>query len=242
MTEGLPQAIVFDLDDTLIEFERHADPSWQAVAAMAADRVKAFDAGRFHIRIGVRQKAFWSDQARAQHGRMDRSWIQSVVTEALGDIGIADEELTRWLIQEYDRIRTQAIRLVPGAVDLLTRLQGQGVRLGLLTNGATEAQRPKIERFDLTRYFDAICIESEVGYGKPDRQAFTNVLTSLDTPAEDAWMVGDRLATDVAPAMDLGMHGVWVDWARAGLPPHPPAQPHSIVTSVAEIATPLRQR
>lgn len=48
-------------------------------------------------------------------------------------------------------------------------------------------------------------------------------------------MVGDNLAHDIKPALDLGMQGVWVDYARVGLPPTAPCVPSRIICTLAEL-------
>jgi hypothetical protein len=53
----------------------------------------------------------------------------------------------------------------------------------LLTNGGSKGQRLKIDRFDLAPLFDAILIEGEVGFGKPDPRIYTKALEALDACA-----------------------------------------------------------
>ena len=76
-------------------------------------------------------------------------------------------------------------------------LRSLGVALGLLTNGGSDGQRAKIERFALATHFDYIGIEGEVGFGKPHRGSYEAALRSLGAAANDTWMVGDNLEWDV---------------------------------------------
>jgi FMN phosphatase YigB (HAD superfamily) len=48
-------------------------------------------------------------------------------------------------------------------------------------------------------------------------------------------MVGDSLEADIAPAVALGMHAVWVDEAAAGLPAGVAVKPHRIVRVISEL-------
>ena len=72
------------------------------------------------------------------------------------------------MADRYTAIRDEAVRPFPGAIDTLRRLKEAGIRLGLITNGGTEMQRGKIERFDLGGFFEHIQIEGELGVGKPE--------------------------------------------------------------------------
>jgi putative hydrolase of the HAD superfamily len=47
-------------------------------------------------------------------------------------------------------------RTLPDAHNVFDALRARGTRLALVTNGASEAQRAKIDRFDLASRFDHI--------------------------------------------------------------------------------------
>ena len=81
------------------------------------------------------------------------------------------------------RFATHAIKPFDDAVATVQWLRAQGCRLALLTNGGSKAQRRKIDRFDLAPLFDAILIEGEVGFGKPDPRIYAQALATLDAPA-----------------------------------------------------------
>ncbi len=53
-------------------------------------------------------------------------------------------------------------------------------------------------------------LSEEVGFRKPDREIFLLALDRARAEPQDAWMVGDRLDADVAPAKSLGMKTVRV--------------------------------
>ena len=107
--------------------------------------------------------------------------------------------------------------------------------MGLLTNGNSEFQRGKIQRFDLARYFESIVIESEFGAGKPDQRVFRAALEQMDALPTQAWMIGDDLMRDIQPAQLLGMGTVWVDIENSGLPASSPIVPMLTVHAVADL-------
>ena len=59
-------------------------------------------------------------------------------------------------------------------------------------------------------------------------------LAAVSGAASTTWMVGDNLEADIAPAVALGMHAVWVDAERGGLPSAPPARPHRVVPAIRQ--------
>jgi FMN phosphatase YigB (HAD superfamily) len=48
-------------------------------------------------------------------------------------------------------------------------------------------------------------------------------------------MVGDSLEADIAPAVALGMHAVWVDELDGGLPSGTAVTPHRTVRVISEL-------
>lgn len=120
--------------------------------------------------------------------------------EALSRVGFERTGLGAEIANRYRDIREQGITLLPGALETIEALKAADVSLGLLTNGGSSSQRAKIERFDLARHFDFICIEGEFGCGKPDERVYRSALESLNCKPADAWMVGDNLE--------------WASWRR----------------------------
>ena len=93
----------------------------------------------------------------------------------------------------------------------------------------------KIARFEIADLFDAILVEGELGFGKPDERVYRRALSALDVKPADAWMVGDNLEWDVAAPQKLGMSGVWVDARGRGLPNDSAVKPDYIVRSLADL-------
>ena len=48
-------------------------------------------------------------------------------------------------------------------------------------------------------------LSEEVGFKKPDREIFLLALDKARIEPNDAWMIGDRVDTDVGPSRTLGM-------------------------------------
>ena len=139
------------------------------------------------------------------------------------------------LADDYRSRRVTAVEAFPGAIEALRTLRSKGVRLGLVANGEAKEQRNKVERFQLEQYFGSILIEGEFGIGKPNHEVFLHTLMKLKTQVEDAWMVGDSLHYDIAPAIELGLLGVWVDWEGKGLPKDNPTKPDRILRNITEL-------
>ena len=109
------------------------------------------------------------------------------------------------------------------------------VKLALLTNGAGEVQRAKINRFGLARYFPTCLVEGELGYGKPDQRVFKMALNKLDVRPNQAWMVGDDLERDIAGAQTAGIFSIWHDYKKTGLPAGSMVTPDKTISNITEL-------
>jgi putative hydrolase of the HAD superfamily len=230
------KALLVDLDDTLLDYSGGVDACWEAACATAAPSVER--AALLAALIDTRQW-FWSDPERHRRERVDMlgAWTK-IAARALERCGCADPRTAAAVAEAYAERRRAAWRLFPEAAPFLARLRERRVPLALVTNGDARQQRDKIERHDLARWFDVILIEGELGYGKPDHVVYLEALRRLGVAAADAWMVGDHIEFDVAAPQQLGLRGVWVDRAGAGLPAGADVRPHRIVQDLAAMLEP----
>ncbi len=232
---NLPAGMLVDLDDTIID-DSGSMQCWVEVCSQAADRLNAITGERLFAAIDARRQWLWSDPEALVTGEQLRETTVRIVTIALGDLGIESPDLARQIGETYRDLRDERLELFPGAIDALSKFRKAGVRLAMLTNGAAESQRAKIERFDLARYFDCIIVEGEFGAGKPETRVYVHALDTLGVTPDKAWCIGDSLECDVAAPMALGIYGIWHDPQRTGLPADSHVQPDRIIHSLTELA------
>ena len=232
----LPAALLLDLDDTILAFTLSADACWrEAIGRTAASLAGVTDDDVFSA-IRSAAERFWSDPGRDDRGRLDLAWARrQIVGDALAALRVGDEGVAFAIADVYHELRAERVTLFPGALSALRELRGRGIGLGLVTNGSSDGQRAKIDRFGLERRVDVICIESEQEAGKPDPRIFRAALAALDAEPYETWMVGDNLYRDVAGAQALGIAGIWYDWEGRGLPANAKVRPDHIVTSLPEL-------
>ena len=126
--------------------------------------------------------------------------------------------MSRWpqlAAQTRSRLARDAQRLFNDVDELLAVARKAQVRLGLITNGASDSQREKLRVLDLERWFEVVVVSGEVGIAKPDVSAFGLAIDKLGVERESVWHVGDSLTTDVAGAKAAGIIAVWLN--RRGL-------------------------
>ncbi len=232
-----PRVMLLDLDDTIIVYSPISEPCWRRVCDRYAAEIEGLSADQLYDAIQSRSNKYWDNTDRHRQGRLDLPKARrEVVSATFTDLGLEDQELAFNIADAFTLERDASFYLCPGAIESLTQFCEQGIRLGLVTNGASSAQRAKIERFQLAPYFEHIFIEGEMGMGKPDVRVFEHVLDTFGIEAQEAWMVGDNLIWDVAAPQRLGIFSVWIDPAGNGLPPSSTVQPDLIVPSLVDLA------
>ena len=97
----------------------------------------------------------------------------------------------------------------PKAHQTLTTLRQQGIKMGLVTNGAIDSQQPKIDGLGIARYFDTILISEAEGVAKPDAEIFRRATDNLGVSPEQTVMIGDNPEADIRGAKFFGMKAIW---------------------------------
>jgi putative hydrolase of the HAD superfamily len=143
-----------------------------------------------------------------------REWIAGYRVEAwaraLNDHGIDDRALAAELAEAFRIDRKNRHVVFPESRRVLEVLRGR-VKLGMLTNGAPDIQREKIDKSGLAGFFDSILVSGEVGFGKPHAEVFRLAIDQLGADEASAVMIGDSLGRDIAGAGNAGIRSIWVN-------------------------------
>jgi putative hydrolase of the HAD superfamily len=232
----LPQAVLLDLDDTILDDTGGVSSCWLEACIAYASTMGGRDPVSVYDAIERVREWYWADPERHRVGRLDLAAARrEVVDIALKEIGVHDSPLAQKIGDKYHALRDEGLRPFADAIETVHWLRANACRLGLLTNGSAEMQRRKINRFGLAGLFDVILIEGELGFGKPDRRVYAQALDSLGVVAGDTWMVGDNLEWDVVEPQRQGIHGIWIDVRGRGLPVGYPVQPNQVIRRLSEL-------
>lgn len=234
------KAIIFDLDDTLLDDKRSIQEAMRATCEQAAEkydinpealeakvrdiareRYKAYETYAFAKKIGINPfEGLWGtfddpfEEFQTLH-HIAPEYQFHVWTKALQSIGIKDEEFARELAKAFPEHRKNVPFVYADAYAVLEALKAN-YELYMLTNGAPSLQRTKLALSpQLEQYVTRVFISGDFGIGKPDPSIFTYVLESIGITSDDAIMVGDNLNTDILGANRVGMRNVWIN--RNGL-------------------------
>jgi HAD superfamily hydrolase (TIGR01549 family) len=194
------RAVLFDLDDTLCNTGEADAACLRAAFARLQQKYPDLDPPRVRDVHRATREAY---ALEVREGNADFSHAK-VARRMLETLGIHDEGIADEMVATFLQVQREMLRPSAGAVDALTLLK-RGASLGVVTNGPTVTQRHKLDLLGLTPLFDCVTISAEVGVWKPDPGIFRMTLEALGAAPEDAAMVGDIPALDLAPAKALGM-------------------------------------
>lgn len=230
------RAVLFDLDDTLVQTNAASNDTWRKLAGEFAPLLDV-PMDELHPALNQARRWFWADPERHKQWRL---LMAESASEALRVVmhqhgRPVDTPLLDAFAERYTTIFFESLALFPDALAVLHELRARGTRLAMITNGGAWWQRRKIELHKLTPLFECIVVEGEFGVGKPAPETYLHALSSLGVEAHDACMVGDRLDWDVLGPQRLGITGVWYDFTGRGLPAERAGEPDRIVRALSEL-------
>lgn len=140
-----------------------------------------------------------------------------------------------FLAKNYAINKKKLVYLFPHVRETLQELRKQGYQLCLITNGNSEMQRDKIERFELENLFDDILISGEIGIHKPDRAIYQTALDFYHLSPEQACMVGDHYEWEVEAPKRYGLKAAWLNFDNQPLPENSSYFPDVTLTNISEL-------
>ena len=235
----LPRAMLIDMDDTILSAYGRPEIAWNKIAAEFAGELAPHSPQQVAAAVLESGRRFWATADAAWRLKLAEA-RQLVVKDGFATLAAAGQPAlpTELAIRLADRLtayREEEMFMFPGAHDAIDALKALGVRLALVTNGAADTQRAKVERFELAHRFDHIQIEGEHGFGKPEERAYLHAMQALGVTAPDTWMIGDNLEWEVVAPQRLGIYAIWIDVHGDGLPPDSTVRPDRIIRSLTEL-------
>jgi putative hydrolase of the HAD superfamily len=235
----LPRAMLIDMDDTILSAYGRPEIAWNHIAAEFSGELAPLPPQDVARAVLTFAKNFWANAEpawRLKLGEARRLTVQGGF-DALAAAGHArlPADLAFRIADRFTTYREEEMFVFPGAHDAIDSFRALGVKLALVTNGAADTQRAKVERFELAHRFHHIQIEGEHGFGKPEERAYLHAMEALGVAAADTWMIGDNLEWEVEMPQKLGIYAIWMDVHGDGLPPGSNVKPDRIIRSLGEL-------
>jgi putative hydrolase of the HAD superfamily len=252
------QALLFDLDDTLIVDQAISHHAFAQVAskaqeqhrinpgqfiddakAIARQRWKEGSCYAFCHSIGISAfECLWGNfLGDSSDLILLKRWAEDYRHQVFRD-ALAQQQkknalfFAKELMEEFIIARRKEQRLMPKSREVVEELSKK-FKLGLLTNGAPDLQREKLRASGLEDFFSAIVISGEHGIGKPKPAIFQKLLQLLSIKPEEAVMIGNSLERDIAGAQTVGIPSIWI--SVPGAEESADVKPDASITELKEL-------
>lgn len=206
--------VLFDLDDTLFAHRRAVEAGVVAHlrttgllgddADSAAEAVRWTELEELHYSRYLRGELDYLGQRRARSS----AFLKPYGVEFEADSGY--DEWFETYLSEYRAAWT----LHDDALPALRALSG--FRMGIITNGVTHFQQPKLDALGITPFFEHVITSGDFGAVKPHPSIFLHACAVFGVEPTEVAYVGDRLQTDAVGASMAGLLGIWLN--RGGAP------------------------
>ncbi len=194
----LPDAVIFDTDNTLYPY----DPAHYAAQSAVRDKAVSI--------LSIKHNDFDSvfNQAREQvHKRLKgtaSSHSRLLYFQRMLEImGLGSQMLTVLdFEQTYWRTFLSKAVLFDGVRELLEDLRLMSLPIMVVTDLTAQIQFRKMVYFGLDSYFDHMVTSEEAGFDKPHKATFQIAQEKLPPKCECIWMVGDHCVNDIKGARE----------------------------------------
>ncbi len=132
---------------------------------------------------------------------MKRFNVELQLSECIEAINIFYTEYRRQVSFENDLYGT------------LKAIKDKGYKIGVKSNTCyyDEVMEECFKKAGIYELIDSFTFSYSLSYGKPHRKIFDEAINKMMILPEEAIMVGDNLNSDIKPAKELGMIGVWLN-------------------------------
>ncbi len=179
------RAVIFDLDNTLVEFVEAQIRACEAVISRVGEG-SCEELIRYFL--------------RGKHGFESHENI----ADYLKDRGVYSEKLFQECCEVYERVKLDSLWVYEGVRDVLEKLKRK-YRLAVVTDAENGHAMSRLEKAGLKDYFDVIVSADMTGKRKPDPVPIIFALEKLGAKPEEAVIVGDSLRRDIEAGKKLGM-------------------------------------
>ena len=187
------KAVLFDLDNTLIDFLRMKKISCEAaISAM-------IDGGLKMPKEKAYKKLF---DLYGVHGIEHQKIFQKFLKEVKGKI---DYRILSKGIAAYRKMQAGYLEPYPHVRSTLIALKEKGLKLGIVSDAPRMKAWMRLAEMGITDYFDLVVTLDDTGKYKPHKLPFQAAIKALKVKPEEILFVGDNPARDIQGAKKLGM-------------------------------------
>lgn len=204
------KAVFFDIDNTLLDFNKCAIASINAVLKTRGVTPPENLKSTF-VRIN---DSLWR---RIERGELTLDGLREIrfnlIFKELG-IGLDGVEFE----QDFKHVLSESAEKVEGAEDILEYLSGR-YRIFAASNAPLGQQTRRLELAGLLKYFEKVFTSGLVGYSKPSPEFFEGCMSFVPgLSRKEIIIIGDSLTADIIGGSKNGFKTCWFNYSKAPIP------------------------
>lgn len=197
------KAVIFDLDNTLIDFMKMKKLACEAAidamidAGLDTDKEKALHAlFRLYDKYGYEDATIFQKFLMQLTGRINYSILANGIVA-------------------YRKIRSGLLEPYPHVNYTLFKLKEKKVKLAILSDAPRLKAWIRLAAMKLITFFDVVVTLEDTNKMKPHRFPFKKAIEKLNVKPEECLMVGDRPERDIKGAKAVGMKTCFARYGNA---------------------------
>ena len=197
------KAVIFDLDNTLMDFMEMKENAIKAAVTAMIDAGLTMDPVKAHNEL---------------YAIYDKKGIefQKVFNNFLEEhLGYIDWKILSSGVVAYRKAREASLVLYPHVNLTLTELLKRGLKLAVLSDAPRREAWLRLCYLQLQHTFDTVITYEDTGLKKPNLTPFRKVLSLIDVEPQETIMVGDWPERDLVGARKAGMCTVFARYGFA---------------------------
>ncbi|MAW69080.1 MAG: hypothetical protein CMG10_04965 [Candidatus Marinimicrobia bacterium] len=191
------KAIIFDLDNTLLDFIKMKQFSVKAAitamneAGLAVNEEKAYqDIFDLYIEKGWENQQVFDDYLNQTVGKVSNKILAAGIVS-------------------YRRAREATLLVYPNVNKTLIELIKMGIKLAVVSDAPSREAWMRLYYLNLHHVFEPVLTYDDTGVRKPSAKPFKMALDVLNVEPEEALMIGDWPERDVVGAKQIGMKTIF---------------------------------
>lgn len=191
------KGIIFDLDNTLVDFTRFKEISVKSAIEAMLDAGLKIDPNLAYEKIfKIYEEKGWE--------------YQKVFDDFLIEvIGYIDYKILSSGIVAYRRAKDGSLVLYPNVTKTLLDLIKRGIKLAVVSDAPALQVWTRLVQMNLHHIFDVVITFDDTGKRKPDKEPFLKALEKLNLKPEEVIMIGDWAERDIVGAKLVGIRTVF---------------------------------
>jgi len=231
---GEVEAVIFDLDETLIDAQQGLKAAHRKVADLLREFLEKKNA--IATQSTLEEDVKHMDDEMNRKSLYDRNlWWQKILDETGAGVTLPKSYVGNITTEYWGAYENGAVPY-PDTISTLEYLKKEGYKLGILTDtdGIVGFKRRRILNLSFKDFFDAAIVAGdEISESKTSPLPFLLMADKLGTSPRRCVMVGDKPFTDIKGGKSAGMITVHV----ARRPWDSPVEADHQVTTLSELRT-----